>query len=165
MNLTIFETFYRPSPINDNDDDNSSESGSEGSSSVDTSSDDGSKIEPIIENWGLSEFLKPDKPVPQVKTEPSGDSTKNSSASNDSATTTKKSLPKTSPKCLNDDKIKQEPIGKKFYFYFSPYSFSSIPLLENQTIPLEIIFIFFFLFQISFCFNRTEKIPKLLLSL
>lgn len=112
--IVIFK-IYSPSPINDNDNDNSNESGSESSSSVETSSDDGSKNEPVIENtnWSLSSFVKPDKPVekltavPQIKSEP------NDAASNES---TKKSV-KSTPKCLNDE-IKKEKIGEKIYFIF-----------------------------------------------
>lgn len=109
----------RPSLINDNDD-NSSESGSEGSSSIDSSSDDdGSKNEPVkesITNWSLSTFVKPDpKPVeklpshtvPQVKMEVTGES---SNILNTDEPTKKKSL--ISPKCLTNEQIKQEPIGK-----------------------------------------------------
>lgn len=60
--------------MKENDNDNSSESGSEGSSSMETSSDEGSKNEPVTEsltNWSLSSFVKPDpKPVEKVITKP-----------------------------------------------------------------------------------------------
>lgn len=111
--------FFRPSLNNDNDD-NSSESGSEGSSSMDSSSDDdGSKTEPVTEsltNWSLSSFVKPDpKPierlpshiVPQVKTEVTEDLSNNLNADESAK---KKSF--ISPKCLTNEQIKQEPIGK-----------------------------------------------------
>lgn len=104
----------RPSFNNDNENENSSESGSEVSSSVDSSSDDGSKNEPASEtNWSLLSFVKPDPkpveklpslPVPQVKTESTGESEKN--------TGDVTSLKRKSPKCLNNDQIKKEPIGK-----------------------------------------------------
>ncbi|XP_055308289.1 AF4/FMR2 family member lilli-like isoform X2 [Sitodiplosis mosellana] len=103
-----------PSLMNDND---SSESGSEGSSSIDSSSDDdGSKNEPVkesITNWSLSTFVKPDpKPVEkhplhsvsQVKLEETEDSPNN--ANTDESPTKRSFL---SPKCLTNEQIKKEP--------------------------------------------------------
>lgn len=105
------------SPTNENDNDNSSESGSEASSSVDSSSDDGSKNESNMEstNWSLSTFVKPDPkpslPVPAVKSEPNADT------SNGTANVDKKSANLfVSPKCLINEQIKQEPIGKLSVF-------------------------------------------------
>lgn len=82
------------------------------SSSVDSSSDDGSKNEPAKQtNWSLSSFVKDPKPVeklpsltvPQVKTESTGEIIKNAEDLT--------SLKRKSPKCLNNDQIKQELIG------------------------------------------------------
>ena len=127
FNILLGTCFYRlfvlllirPSTMNDNED-NSSESGSEGSTSIDSSSDDdGSKNEPVkesITNWSLSTFVKPDpKPiekepshsVPQVKMEVTGDSSNNV---NTDESPIKRSF--SSPKCLTNERIKQEPIGK-----------------------------------------------------
>lgn len=103
------------SPTNDND--NSSESdNSDGSSSGDSSSDENQKNESVTD-WSLMAFVKrdvqpkvdplPSLPVPEVKPEPDVKSSSTTRAGADS----KKFL---SPMCLNNEQIKQEPIGKFF---------------------------------------------------
>lgn len=88
---------------------------------MDSSSDDGSKNETVTEsltNWSLSSFVKPDpKPVeklsiqtvPLVKLESTKD-LKNHANVNEMPSARKKSF--TSPKCLSNEQIKQEPAGK-----------------------------------------------------
>lgn len=105
------------SPTNDND--NSSESdNSDGSSSGDSSSDENQKNESVTD-WSLMAFVKrdvqpkpqieplPSLPVPEIKPEPDVKSSSTTRAGADS----KKFL---SPMCLNNEQIKQEPIGKCF---------------------------------------------------
>lgn len=110
--ICIFFNFLCSPSLNNDNDDNSSESGSEGTSSIDSSSDDRSKNE--NEKWSLSTFVKPDpKPiekipsqtVPQIKKEVNGDLSNNSNADD----IRKRSF--ISPKCLTNEQIKQEPNG------------------------------------------------------
>lgn len=120
--IFIFYLFFlrrNASPTNDID--NSSESdNSDGSSSGDSSSDENQKNE--ITDWSLTSFVKPDVqpkplapieplpsiPVPEVKPEPD---VKLSSITRAGGADSKKFL---SPMCLNNEQIKQEPIGECF---------------------------------------------------
>lgn len=94
---------------------------------MDSSSDDGSKNETVAEsltNWSLSSFVKPDpKPVeklptqivPLVKAEPTADFP-NYTSVNEVSSAKRKSL--TSPKCLSNEQIKQEPAGEYIANYY-----------------------------------------------
>lgn len=104
-------------PVNGNENDISSESGSEGSSSIDSSSDEGSKNEPVMEsltNWSLSSFVKPDpKPIEKVmqltnlKPEKLGHFLNTSNC--EPSLAKGKSI---SPKCLSQGKLKSESKGE-----------------------------------------------------
>lgn len=96
-------------PPQSNEVDVSSESGSDASTSIDSSSDEGSKKESGLGNteWSLDKFVKPDiqpKPVPAELTESNG-----SLASADSS-----SHKFTSPKRIKDQN-KQNPNGIRYF--------------------------------------------------
>lgn len=86
---------------------------------MDTSSDDGSKNEPVMEsltNWSLSSFVKPD-PKPIEKAAQHSMASKREligevpNSSNKNETSIKSYI---SPKCLSNDKNNLENHGKSF---------------------------------------------------